>query len=62
MQLSATLSYDANLAQVATMLADSEFVSAKVRASGALAQSVAVVGTSDRAFTCLLYTSPSPRD
>src|SRR5450830_39439 len=33
------------------MLADSEFVAAKVRASGALAQSVAVVGTSDRAFT-----------
>src|SRR5450756_2213678 len=33
------------------MLADSEFVSAKVRASGALAQSVAVVGTANRAFT-----------
>jgi len=50
-QLSATLRYDADLAQVAIMLADSEFVAAKVRASGALAQSVAVVGSSDRAFT-----------
>lgn len=49
--MSATVRYDAGIAEVTSMLADTAFVDAKVRASGALAQDVAVVGSADRAFT-----------
>ncbi len=51
MHLSATLRYDADVERVAAMLADREFVEAKVRASGALSQQVDVVGSADEAFT-----------
>ncbi len=51
MQLRATLRYPADISRVATMLADDEFVAAKVRAAGAQSHSVAVVGEPDRAFT-----------
>lgn len=51
MQLRARLRYDADIVRVATMLADAEFTAAKVRATGALSQDVAVVGEHDHAFT-----------
>ena len=51
MQLRATLRYPADISRVATMLADDEFVAAKVRAAGALSHSVAVVGEPEHAFT-----------
>lgn len=51
MHISATVRYEADIAEVATMLADREFVEAKVRASGALSHDIAVVGAADRAFT-----------
>ena len=51
MHLSAQASYQANAAQVAAMLADREFVETKVRASGAVAQTIDVAGVSDGAFT-----------
>lgn len=51
MQLRARLRYDADITRVAAMLADGEFVAAKVRAAGALSHSVAVVGDPQRAFT-----------
>jgi hypothetical protein len=49
--ISATVRYDADIAEVTSMLADTAFVDAKVRASGALAQDVAIVGAAGRAFT-----------
>jgi hypothetical protein len=49
--LSAQAQYDATVQHVAAMLADPEFVEAKVRASGATSQQVDVVGSSDEAFT-----------
>ena len=51
MHLSAQARYAADTTRVAAMLADEEFVEAKVRASGALSQHVDVVGSSDAAFT-----------
>ena len=51
MHISATVRYDAGIAEVTSMLADTAFVDAKVRASGALSQDVAIVGSADRAFT-----------
>lgn len=51
MHLRTTVRYDAGIERVGTMLADSEFVEAKVRASGALSQSVEVVGRAGGAFT-----------
>lgn len=51
MHISAQARYAADVNQVAAMLADEEFVQAKVRASGALSQHVDVVGSSDEAFT-----------
>lgn len=51
MHLSVQAQYDATVERVAAMLADPAFVEAKVRASGATAQQVDVVGTSDEPFT-----------
>lgn len=51
MHLSVQAHHDADLARVAAMLADEEFVAAKVRASGALSQQVDVVGGPEEAFT-----------
>lgn len=51
MHLHATLHYDADVARVGRMLADHEFVEAKLRASGALSQHANVVGEPDRGFT-----------
>ncbi|WP_308121920.1 DUF2505 domain-containing protein [Actinotalea ferrariae] len=51
MHLSAHARYDADLETVVRMLADEEFVAAKVRASGALSQQVDVVGGPAEAFT-----------
>lgn len=51
MQLTATLRYAADLPRVVAVLADPEFVAAKVRASGALSQTVDVVGGPQGAFT-----------
>ena len=51
MHLSATLHYDADVSRVGVMLADPEFVAAKLRASGALSQDAAVVGDPGQAFT-----------
>lgn len=51
MHLSVTSHHDADIARVAAMLADEEFVAAKVRASGALSQQVDVVGGADESFT-----------
>lgn len=51
MHITAQTSYDADPDRVAAMLADEAFVAAKVRASGALSQTVAVVGGADEAFT-----------
>ncbi|WP_255491597.1 MULTISPECIES: DUF2505 domain-containing protein [unclassified Actinotalea] len=51
MHLSAHARYDADFDRVVAMLADEEFVAAKVRASGAVSQQVDVVGTADEAFT-----------
>ncbi|WP_199423615.1 DUF2505 domain-containing protein [Actinotalea solisilvae] len=51
MHLSAHARYDADLGAAVRMLADEEFVAAKVRASGALSQQVDVVGGPDEAFT-----------
>ena len=51
MHLHVTLQYDADVARVGTMLADTEFVAEKLRASGALTQHANVVGEPDRGFT-----------
>lgn len=51
MHLSVEARYEADLHRVVAMLADPAFVEAKVRASGALAQQVDVVGAPDEAFT-----------
>lgn len=51
MHLSVQARYPAEPERVAAMLADPAFVEAKVRASGALAQQVDVVGTDRSAFT-----------
>ena len=51
MHLSAHARYAADLERVAAMLADEEFVAAKVRASGATSQQVDVVGAAEEAFT-----------
>lgn len=51
MNVSARARYEADLDRVSRMLADEEFVAAKVRASGAASQQVDVVGSADEAFT-----------
>ena len=51
MHLHVTLQYDADVARVGRMLADSEFVEDKLRASGALAHRANVVGDPARGFT-----------
>lgn len=51
MHLTAQARYDADVPTVVAMLADQQFVEAKVRASGALSQSVDVVGSVHEAFT-----------
>ena len=51
MHLSAQARYAADTRRVSAMLADEEFVAAKVRASGALSQVVDVVGGAEDAFT-----------
>ncbi len=51
MLLRATVHYDADPARVSAMLADEGFVAARVRAAGALAHDVAVVGVPASAFT-----------
>lgn len=51
MHLHVTLQYDADVARVGRMLADSEFVEDKLRASGALAHHANVVGDPARGFT-----------
>ncbi len=51
MHLRATLTYDADVARVGRMLADTEFVEDKLRASGALTHHANVVGDPDRGFT-----------
>lgn len=51
MHLRASLDFDADVARVAAMLADTEFVEAKLRASGALAHEADVVGDPARGFT-----------
>ena len=51
MHLSVQAHYDADVDRVAAMLADPEFVEAKVRASGALSQQVDVVGGAGADFT-----------
>lgn len=51
MHLTAQARHAADVPTVVAMLADDEFVAAKVRASGALSQHVDVVGSPDEAFT-----------
>lgn len=51
MHLQATLSYDADVARVGGMLADTEFVEEKLLASGALSHHANVVGDPERGFT-----------
>lgn len=51
MHLSAKASFGASPERVAAMFADLEFVEAKVRASGAVAQTADVVGTATGPFT-----------
>lgn len=51
MHLHATLHYDADVARVGRMLADTGFVEEKLRASGALSHHANVVGDPDRGFT-----------
>ncbi|HWS58840.1 MAG TPA: DUF2505 domain-containing protein [Actinotalea sp.] len=51
MHITAQARFDADPARVSAMLADEAFVAAKVRASGALSQTVSVVGRADEAFT-----------
>lgn len=51
MHLQATLSYEADVARVGRMLADTEFVEDKLLASGALSQHANVVGDHERGFT-----------
>lgn len=51
MHLHVTLHYDADVARVGQMLADTEFVEDKLRASGALSHHANVVGEPDRGFT-----------
>ena len=51
MHLSVQAHHDADISRVAAMLADEEFVAAKVRASGAISQQVDVVGEADASFT-----------
>lgn len=50
MHLRATLHYDADLSRVAAMLADHDFVDAKLRASGAAWQQANVVGDAAHEF------------
>jgi len=49
--ITAQASYDADPERVAAMLAQEEFVAAKVHASGAVSQTVSVVGAAGEAFT-----------
>jgi hypothetical protein len=49
--LTAQVRYDADLDRVGALLADEEFVRAKVRATGALSHQVDVVGRAHEAFT-----------
>ena len=51
MHLTAEVRYPADIARVGALLADPDFVAAKVRASGASKQHVEVVRTSSDAFT-----------
>ncbi len=51
MHLHVTLHYDADVTRVGRMLADTEFVEDKLRASGALSHHANVVGDVDRGFT-----------
>lgn len=51
MHLTAEIRYDADIARVGAMLADTDFVAAKVRSSGALSQHVEVVHSARGAFT-----------
>lgn len=51
MQLSAQVRYEADLDRVVALLADEEYVAAKVRATGALSHQVDVVGTPSDDFT-----------
>lgn len=51
MHLHVTLHYDADVARVGRMLADTEFVEDKLRASGALSHHANIVGDLDRGFT-----------
>ncbi|GEN81653.1 DUF2505 domain-containing protein [Actinotalea fermentans] len=51
MHLHATLHYDAGVARVGRMLADTGFVEEKLLASGALSHHANVVGDPDRGFT-----------
>lgn len=51
MHLQATLNYDADVARVGGMLADTEFVEDKLLASGALSHHANVVGDPGRGFT-----------
>lgn len=51
MHLSVEARYEADAERVAAMLADEDFVTAKVRASGAVSQDVKVVGDAGGAFT-----------
>ena len=51
MHLTEGVRYEADITRVGSMLADQDFVAAKVRASGALSQHVEVVHTSPDAFT-----------
>lgn len=51
MQLSAQVRYEAGLDRVVALLADEAYVTAKVRATGALSEQVTVVGTPEDDFT-----------
>lgn len=51
MLLSAQARFDADVPTVLSVLADEQFVTAKLRASGATSEQVDVVGTPDDAFT-----------
>lgn len=51
MHVTAEVRYPADISRVGAMLADPDFVAAKVRATGALSQHVEVVHTSTDAFT-----------
>lgn len=51
LQLAATFHYDAPLRRVAEMFADERFVTARIRATGALSYQVDIVGTAAESFT-----------